>query len=339
MRTVVLDLDVFEEDVKPQELLAEYRRLLEADMTEVVGGGLVTNSCPGCRSDQAEEAFTRFGMVYHRCRACQSLYVSPRPCEETLATFYREAPSAVFWRQQLLPATMETRVAKLFRPRAQWLLDVVDEYRPESRNAVAVGYHNDLLIEQLVQQESQLFDIVVTNSIADIEFADKDIPGVTLQPLAVAELDQLQPADLFLAFDILDRCVDPDLLFAQAAKVVAPGGLLLATTTLGSGFDIQVLWERADGVYPPERLNLLSVEGLTELFERHGFEALEFSTPGMFDVDSVRHEMDLNPEGELPRFIRYLIEHRGEDAWEALQEYLQRFRLSSFGRVALRKTV
>ena len=139
MRTVVLDLDVFEEDVKPQDLLAEYRRLLEMDMAALVAGGLVASSCPGCKSDQAEEAFLRFGMGYHRCRVCQSLYVSPRPTEEALIAFYRAAPSAYFWRQKLLPATIEKRVAKLFRPRAQWLLDVVDEYRPDALHAVAVG--------------------------------------------------------------------------------------------------------------------------------------------------------------------------------------------------------
>ena len=100
--------------------------------------------------------------------------------------------------------------------------------------------------------------------------------------------------------------------------------------------DIKVRWE-ISGVYPPERLNLLSVEGLTLLFERHGFEALEFSTPGVLDVESVRREMQIHPGGDLPRLITYLIKNRGEEAMEALQEFLQRFRLSSFGRIVLRK--
>jgi len=276
MRTVVLDLNVFEEDVKPQELLNEYRRLLEKDMVSIREKGLELSNCPGCQSSDCQEAFARFGMSYQCCNSCQSLYVSPRPSEEVLDDFYRNSTSANFWRQKLLPATVEARVSKLIRPRAQWLLDVMDEYCPEPRSAIAVGYHNDLLIEQLgQQQETSLFEIVVTNAVADIEFVGKDLSGVKLKPLPIAELGQLPRSDLFLAFDILDRCVDPDLLFAQAAKVLEKGGLLLATTVLGSGFDIQVLWDRADGVYPPERLNLLSVEGLTELYQRHGFEALE----------------------------------------------------------------
>jgi hypothetical protein len=337
MRTVVLDDDLSAGDLRPQELLDEYRRLLELDVGRLVRGDLISCPCPGCQSSDAQEAFTRFGMAYLCCRQCQSLYVSPRPSEEALAAFYRNADAAVFWREHLMPATRETRRTKLFRPRAQWLLDVVDEYCPDARSSIAVGYHNGLLIEELLAQEERLFDIVVTNDIADIEFAGEDLPGVSVRPMSIAGLGDLDPSDILLAFDFLDRCADPDQLFAEARRVIASGGLLVATTTLGSGFDIQVLWEAAEGVYPPERLNLFSVEGLTALFERHGFEALEFSTPGVFDVESVRHAMQRHPESEIPRFIRYLINDRGEQAIEALQEFLQRFRLSSFARIVLRK--
>lgn len=336
MRTVVLERDVVEEDIKPQQLLDEYRRLLELDVGELIRGDFVPCDCPGCRGSKAQEAFARFGMEYLCCNGCQSLYVSPRPSEEVLTDFYRNASSAIFWRDSLLPATRETRRIKLLRPRVQWLLDAVDEYRPNARSAITVGYDNDLLIEELRTQEAHLFEITVANAVADIEMAGKNLPGVSVQPTSVTGLSKLDAADIFLAFDVLDRCADPEHLFAQAQEIIAPGGLFLATTTLGSGFDIKVLWE-ISGVYPPERLNLLSVEGLTLLFERHGFEALEFSTPGVLDVESVRREMQIHPGGDLPRLITYLIKNRGEEAMEALQEFLQRFRLSSFGRIVLRK--
>jgi len=118
---------------------------------------------------------------------------------------------------------------------------------------------------------------------------------------------------------------------------LTPGGLLLGSTTLISGFDLQVLWDRSDSIYPPERLNLLSTEGLTALSERHGFEALEFSTPGTFDVEIVQRAIRANPEFPWPRFIRYLIENRDENALVELQEYLQKNRLSSFARIVFRK--
>ena len=77
---------------------------------------------------------------------------------------------------------------------------------------------------------------------------------------------------------------------------------------------------------------------MTKLLERHGFELLEFSTPGMFDVEIVRRAILSDPDADWPRSIRYLVENRDENALNALQEYLQRFRLSSFARIVGRKT-
>lgn len=337
MKTVVLDQDVVEMEVKPHDLLAEYRRLLAREVGERLLHGLKGCACPGCGSVRSNQAFSRFGLDYCQCAVCHSLFVSPRPAEEELIAFYRDSEAAQFWRQEILPATREARRTKLFRPRAQWLLDAVDEYRPQARKALAVGYHNDLLIEELLGQEEHLFEVVVTNPVADIEFVGQQMPGVQIRPMPLEKVAGMGPVDLFMAFDILDRCADLEALFAAARAALAPGGLLLGTTTLGSGFDIQVLWERAAGIYPPERLNLLTVEGLTALFTRHGFESLEFSTPGMFDTEEVQRAVHEQPEANWPRFIRYLVENRGEETLGALQEFLQRFRLSSFARIVLRR--
>jgi hypothetical protein len=81
----------------------------------------------------------------------------------------------------------------------------------------------------------------------------------------------------------------------------------------------------------------LTVEGLSALFLRHGFEPLEFSTPGMFDVEEVQRVVREHPEATWPRFVHYLVENRGEEVLGALQEFLQRFRLSSFARLVLRR--
>ena len=61
MRTVVSDLSVLEDEVKPHELLEEYRRLLEVDMGEIALDDLVVSACPGCSDTEAREAFKRSG--------------------------------------------------------------------------------------------------------------------------------------------------------------------------------------------------------------------------------------------------------------------------------------
>lgn len=339
MKTIVLDSDLLELEIKPDTLLDEYRRLIAKDVKErfVEPDRLMSLACPGCHSELGAIVFEKFGLKYVECAVCGTVYVSPRPTEENIVDFYRSSKTAHFWRDRILPKTRDVRREKLYRPQARWLLDVVDRYRPGATIGLVLGYHNNLLIEELMHQEQDLFQMIVTNPIADIEYSGRDYAGVSLEPMMLDSLFPFDPVDLILAFDVLDRCADPEALFAAAYHILAPGGLILVSTTLSSGFDLQVLWERSESIYPPDRLNLLSVEGLTALFERHGFEALEFSTPGRFDVEIVQRALTEHPEGEWPRFIRYLITNRDKNALNALQDFLQAYRLSSFARLVLRK--
>lgn len=340
MKTVVFDHRVLEQEVKPHRLLDQYRRLLEEDVRSRLASSdqLISTGCPGCLSRDGKAVFEKLGMQYRQCETCRSLYVSPRPTEGLLVDFYRNSKSSLFWRERILPETRETRRDKIFTSRAHWLLDVVDEYLPGAQLGVVAGYHNDLMIEELLRMEENIFRLLVTNPIADMEFAHLESPNVVIRPMLESRLSTLGQSDIFLAFDILDRCVDTDMLFSAAKKTLAPQGLLVGSTTLISGFDLQVLWDRSESIYPPDRMNVLSIEGLTALYERHGFEALELSTPGMFDVEIVRRCVQEAPQDDWPRFIQYLVENRDEEALQSFQEYLQRYRLSSFGRIVLRST-
>ncbi len=339
MKTIVLGRDVLELEIKPHALLDEYRHLNAEDVrARLIGPNELRDcACPGCCSRESKLAFEKMGLSYLQCERCLSMYVSPRPSEQAVVDFYRNSRGARFWRDWILPETRNVRREKVFRPRARWLLNVVDQYCPQARQAIVVGYHNDLLIEELLRQEGRLFQIIVANPIADLEYAGSKLSGVRLEPTPISDLARLGAADIILAFDIVDRAVDLEALFASARQALKPRGLLLASTMLISGFDLQVLWERSEAIYPPDRMNLLSTEGLTALFDRHGFEVLEFSTPGMFDVEIVQRAMHSDPDGDWPRFIQYLVENRDENALNALQEYLQRYRLSSFARIVLRR--
>jgi hypothetical protein len=114
--------------------------------------------------------------------------------------------------------------------------------------------------------------------------------------------------------------------------------LLALTTRAGSGFDIQALWERLDTVFPLEHINLLSVDGMGILAERHGFEMVELSTPGQLDVQVVARVLASQQEWEpQDRILRRLVMETGEDGMEDLQRFLQKHLRSSHMRVVARK--
>ena len=144
------------------------------------------------------------------------------------------------------------------------------------------------------------------------------------------------PADVLTAFETFDRAADLPGVVRMAHDALVPGGLLFATAPSVSGFELQVLWDRARTVAPPDKINLLSIRGFTALFA-DGWEILELSTPGMFDVETVRRAVHADPAADWPRFVRTLVTDATEQQRMEFQEYLQRARLTSFARLLVRR--
>lgn len=144
------------------------------------------------------------------------------------------------------------------------------------------------------------------------------------------------PVDAITAFDTFDRAADPRALVGAAHAALAPGGLLFATAPNIDGFELQVLWERARTIAPPDKINLLSIRGVRALFA-DGWELIEISTPAMFDVETVRRAIEAEPAAAWPRVVRTLVLRTDEQQRLEFQEYLQRARLGSFARVLARK--
>jgi hypothetical protein len=144
------------------------------------------------------------------------------------------------------------------------------------------------------------------------------------------------PIDAMTAFETFDRAADPPALVRAAHGALRSGGLLFATAPSVSGFELQVLWERAATVAPPEKINLFSIRGFKALFS-DGWELLELSTPGMFDVESVRRAVAADPSAPWPRFVRSLVLDTDDQQRLEFQECLQRARLASFARLLVRR--
>jgi len=114
-------------------------------------------------------------------------------------------------------------------------------------------------------------------------------------------------------------------------------GVLFATATTISGFDLQVLWDRSPTLTPPDKLNALSIAGLRRLFSPPAWELIELSTPGMLDTENVRRAVRSTPDGPWPRIVRSLVAELDDRGWTDLQAFLQQHRLASFTRLIARR--
>lgn len=338
MTNVVIIDDVKESDIRPGKTMRTLSRLLQGDLRLFLGARptLTAHPCPGCGAAKREPAFKKMGVAYVRCARCQTLFVSPRPSAERLADFYGRSRAVRFWNSSLGRKVENERDAHIYLPRLDWLSATV---RRHFKEPVAYG-------DLRPKYETLLRRIARTpffNALYGLEAEGPARPsledaGYRTPPGSAAEAARRGVRlSVLTAFEVIERAHDPRRLVLAARDLLEDGGLFLATTRAGSGFDLQVLWDKTENLLPLIHLNLLSIEGAERLLEKTGFDVLELSTPGRLDVEIVRQAVAKDPGIPLHRFLKYLIGSRDLYAHQAFQEFLQAFRLSSHLRLVARK--
>lgn len=328
-----------EEEIRPQELFNRYLEVARQDIRRFFNdkSQFVEVSCPACCSADSEFAFDKLGFQYRTCRACLSLYLSPRPTAEAIDRYYQEGQAVKFWSTDFYRETAEARREKIFKPRAQLIADLAKSGLLTKRETfVDVGAGYGIFLEEIAR-------LGVFEKVLGIEPAPNmaracrqkgfEIIEKPMEAVMAAEVR----ADLVASFEVLEHVFSPWDLLRSIYRILDSGGLVLFTTLTISGFDLQVLWDRSKSIYPPHHINLISVEGMRSLVEGCGFEVLELVTPGKLDIDIVANAVRESPDITIPRFVKYMLEKRGEKTHQAFQTFLQENNLSSHIRCIARK--
>ena len=336
MKKIVISDEYNEIDLRPFDLFKRYIQLTEKDVDVYFPKHALKDSpCPGCRGKNGKASFAKLGMQYVECPDCSTLYVSPRPDDAALNGYYAKSAARDYWRDELSKKTNRKRQDKIIMPRFDWILDSTQENLPEAEHIVDVnteqyGYIDELLDnafftrKTLLNPRIRLDDAALSGRI--------NILNASLDPAPLKN-----GADVVSIFEVADNAGDVDALFAALRAMLKKNGLCFMTDILIYGFDLQNLWDKAENIFPPDRLNVFTVEGLRALFKRHDFECLEFSTPGILDVELVETAVRHNPEIKLSRPMEYMLRSRGAESKTLFQEFLQENLLSSYARIVLRK--
>ena len=291
--------------------------------------------CPGCLSEDSVLAFSKFGLKYVECQKCYTVYISPRPDDRAIHRYYEQASSMIFWRERLSTLTSQKRKEKILAPRFQWVLESTREYLPNAHSLIDIHTNQQGYIEEM--QKDTFFDYkILINPFLSLNMEKKN-PKIKVLRTSLDEVDIKREASVVCIFEALDHTSNVETLFHSVHEMLQDGGLCFITGILISGFDLQVLWDKADNLYPPDRLNVFSVEGLKTLFERCRFECLEFSTPGVLDLEIITKKIFQGSQAQLPRFLKYVLKNRDEEIKRSFQKFLQSALLSSYGRILLRK--
>ena len=326
-------------EIRPRALFDEYLAIAKNDIAVYFSDTDAFEEvvCPACGAAEAEHAFVKHGFTYCTCQTCGSLYVSPRPTAEMINRYYRESASSKFWAQRFFPETAEARRVQIFRPRAETINRLIEQFGiPHPRIVADVGAGYGIFLEEL-QRSGGFDEVVAIEPSRDLAQTCRD-RGFRVIEKTVEEVtpDELQAA-VMTSFEVLEHLYSPADFLRHIYDVLLPGGLLIFTTLTISGWDLQVLWDQSKSISPPHHINLISTEGFEKLVRCVGFRVEEIVTPGKLDVDIVRNMIAENPALSLPRFPSYLLRQRDDSTGQAFQEFLQKHCLSSHVRVVARK--
>lgn len=339
MKRVVFSDTGREVEFKPDLIFDKYLELTESNLKNEFRNEkhLTVSDCPACKSPANKEAFVKFGFQYVECQNCGTVYMCPHPNDKHIKEHFLNSSSVRFWRDTLSKTTGYKRKEKIYYPRLQWIVCMGDEYLSGAKiiadfNSKDVGYAAELISSEFFDKKLIINPYFNINEVT----SDEELKRKLFIASDPKRIDKT-PINIATAFEVIDYTSNVDAFINTIKNILSKGGLCFITTVSISGFDLQVLWGNSRSIFPLDRINVFSQKGLKLLFKRHGFEMLEYSTPGVLDFDIVETELKNYPNLPIPRFVRTMLERDDEQLKQDFQNFLQVNRLSSFVRIVLRK--
>jgi 2-polyprenyl-3-methyl-5-hydroxy-6-metoxy-1,4-benzoquinol methylase len=325
MSTPVREAEIRPDFLKPgqaERYASDIRRLL-ACRSE-----FVRVPCPACGSWESQEAFQKYEFTYQLCRGCETIYTSPRPPPAVLEMYYATSENYAYWNQHIFPASEAARREKIFRPRAERVVDICRLHGVATESLLEVGAGFGTFCEE-ARRLGLFRRIVAVEPTPDLARTCRERGlEVIERPVEQVELEG-DGFDVIAGFELIEHLFSPGDFIRQCARLLRPGGLLILTCPNVKGFDVATLQAVSDTV-DTEHLNYFHPASLSRLVAANGFDVLEVQTPGRLDAELVRKKAiegvyDLSGQP----FLRQVLLEEWERLGDAFQQFLASNGLSS----------
>jgi 2-polyprenyl-3-methyl-5-hydroxy-6-metoxy-1,4-benzoquinol methylase len=333
---VSVDERLSEHELCPDDLLAGQEEAFARDVERLRARSdeFVEVSCPACGHAAGEDALEKWGFHYLTCPNCRTLYMSPRPSTEVMASYYANSENYAYWAEHIFPASEASRREKINRPWLERITGYCERHGVSTGTLVEVGPGFGTFAALAGEAFDRVVAIEPTPELAaacrerGVEVVEKAVEDVT---------DEVTGADVVCAFEVVEHLFEPRRFLEVCANLLRPGGLLVVSCPNALGFDIAQLGAVSWAI-DPEHVNLFNPDSLSLLLDDSGFEVLDATTPGRLDAEFV-HDAIERGDFEAPSdpFLRRVL----VDEWDRLgwpfQQFLAENGLSSHMWVAGRR--
>jgi len=214
-----------EEDIRPQFIFDKYLKLAANDaVTYFSDVQRVLCRCPACEAS-GEDAFEKAGFNYQLCNSCFTLFVSPRPVAKAFSDYYTNSSSSKYWATTFYPETTSARRELLWKPKAEKIVQILNEYSSIDATIIDIGGGYGLFAEEvyklisgrpLIIEPSPLLAQACCNR--GFSVVEKFLEDVLIEDLPVGK-------KLFVSFELFEHLHDPSLFLKHLYLLMAPGDL------------------------------------------------------------------------------------------------------------------
>ncbi len=319
MRSIETDSTFPLSEVKPLDGITPYRAFCLEATRKALSGTRTRRQKSMITGATLVSAGQSEGLEYLRCPDTGSLFladIAPAGVWESLlkeVAEFRHSPNAFHANLSV------SRAENVYLPKLQWI-----------ENTLRIQGLSNVRLLDVMTPPNNFSELLKQSS------AFESVTSVEEMTLAHRPDSVKASADAAVLLESLDRVDEPQALLKALRERLSPGGLLFVTALVASGFDMSVLGLNNKYLYPPDRSNCFTRQGLERLLTQAGFRLVEVSTPGVLDVEIVQGHRKQNAQLPLSSFERHILDS-DEETRSQFQSFLQQRGLSSFARIVGRK--
>ncbi len=326
-----------EKDIRNPDVLKQYFALVAKDSAKILASNNAMETIDQKKWGLGESIFEfeKGGYIYERCTITDTLFVNPRPRFDVLMDFYSSSESSTYWVNEFFLPKINERREKIFKPRAEFISKKFSNNLHEMKiGDIGAGF--GLFLEELIKMYNGEIDVEAIEPSEDMAKICRGKGIVVKESMLENLVCETEKYDLLTTFELFEHLHNPFLFLNDCYNLLNPGGYIYLTTLNGHGFDIQVLWEKSNSIFPPHHLNFFNPVSMNNILALTGFKNIEITTPGELDVDIVQNAYRGGNSG-IPRFFSTIYDNCSEDVLNNFQTFIKDNCLSSHMSVIAQK--
>ena len=240
--------------------------------------GRMPVACPYCRSQalhflsSSDRNRHTTDQVFHyfRCQGCGLIFLESPP--DDMSQFYRGGYD---------PIPDSADQLRAIAAREKYRADPVRKYKRSGR-CLEIGPWRGVICTNM---KDAGFDVTaIEMDAACVGFLQSQLGIQAIQSTDPAEaMQQLQPGfDVVISWHSLEHLPRPWVVIEEAAKLLAPGGVLVLAMPNPDSYEFSVLKQRWYHLDTPRHLHLFPLKTLVEICQANSLKLLEITTADTF---------------------------------------------------------